>query len=100
MGMDDKPDSKTFSVMDEDHTFANSVRFALNQDPRVVFCGYSIPHPSENRVNIRVQTSGAPANEVFRDGCESLTSICQHVRDTFSNAVQEFKRKQASMDKD
>ncbi|RHN82082.1 putative DNA-directed RNA polymerase, RBP11-like dimerization domain-containing protein [Medicago truncatula] len=39
----------TFSLMD--HTFANSVRFTLNQDPRVTFCGYSIPHPSENRVN-------------------------------------------------
>jgi DNA-directed RNA polymerase subunit L len=26
--------------------------------PRVSFTGYSIPHPSENRVNIRVQTTG------------------------------------------
>lgn len=26
--------------------------------PRVSFCGYSIPHPSESRVNIRVQTTG------------------------------------------
>lgn len=26
--------------------------------PRVSFCGYSIPHPSDNRVNIRVQTTG------------------------------------------
>nr|XP_025655688.1 DNA-directed RNA polymerases I and III subunit RPAC2 isoform X5 [Arachis hypogaea] len=53
----------TFSLADEDHTFANSMRFTLNQDnvscsPRVTFCGYSIPHPSDNRVNIRVQTTG------------------------------------------
>uniref|UniRef100_A0A7N0ZZG5 DNA-directed RNA polymerase RBP11-like dimerisation domain-containing protein n=1 Tax=Kalanchoe fedtschenkoi TaxID=63787 RepID=A0A7N0ZZG5_KALFE len=67
--------------------------------PRVQFCGYSIPHPSENRVNIRIQTTGAPANEVFRDGCQNLMSICQHVRSTFSNAVEEFKKKQA-MDED
>lgn len=26
--------------------------------PRVTFCGYSIPHPSQPRVNIRVQTTG------------------------------------------
>lgn len=26
--------------------------------PRVSFCGYSIPHPSDARVNIRVQTTG------------------------------------------
>ncbi|KAK8362766.1 hypothetical protein V6Z12_A03G122600 [Gossypium hirsutum] len=48
----------TFSLTDEDHTIANAVRFTLNQDPRVTFCGYSIPHPSEARVNIRVQTTG------------------------------------------
>ncbi|KAB2089383.1 hypothetical protein ES319_A03G057700v1 [Gossypium barbadense] len=40
----------TFSLTDEDHTIANAVRFTLNQDPRVTFCGYSIPHPSEARV--------------------------------------------------
>ncbi|TYH63218.1 hypothetical protein ES332_D07G175600v1 [Gossypium tomentosum] len=48
----------TFSLTDEDHTIANAVRFTLNQDPRVAFCGYSIPHPSEARVNIRVETTG------------------------------------------
>uniref|UniRef100_A0A453HLC0 DNA-directed RNA polymerase RBP11-like dimerisation domain-containing protein n=1 Tax=Aegilops tauschii subsp. strangulata TaxID=200361 RepID=A0A453HLC0_AEGTS len=50
--------ASTFSIMEEDHTLANSVRFVLNQDPRVAFCGYSIPHPADNKVNIRVQTTG------------------------------------------
>ncbi|KAF0930451.1 hypothetical protein E2562_032881 [Oryza meyeriana var. granulata] len=49
--------ASTFSIMEEDHTLANSVRFVLNQDPRVAFCGYSIPHPADNKVNIRVQTT-------------------------------------------
>uniref|UniRef100_A0A7N0ZUH9 DNA-directed RNA polymerase RBP11-like dimerisation domain-containing protein n=1 Tax=Kalanchoe fedtschenkoi TaxID=63787 RepID=A0A7N0ZUH9_KALFE len=68
---------------------------------RVELCGYSIPHPSENRVNIRIQTTkGAPANKVFRDGCQNLMSICQQVRGTpVSGAVEEFTRKQA-MDED
>ncbi|KAL7162635.1 hypothetical protein ACSBR2_043008 [Camellia fascicularis] len=39
--------TSTFSLADEDHTLANSVRFTLNQDPRVTFCGYSIPHPAD-----------------------------------------------------
>ncbi|KAF9596793.1 hypothetical protein IFM89_013340 [Coptis chinensis] len=51
--------SATFSLADEDHTLANSVRFTLNQDPRVTFCGYSIPHPTDAKVNIRVQTTEA-----------------------------------------
>ncbi|XP_042418841.1 DNA-directed RNA polymerases I and III subunit RPAC2-like isoform X2 [Zingiber officinale] len=75
--------ASTFSLMDEDHTLANSVRFTLNQDPRVVFCGYSIPHPSDNKVNIRVQTTGDPAKEVLKDALENLTRMCQHVRSTF-----------------
>ncbi|PNY08202.1 DNA-directed RNA polymerases I, II, and III subunit RPABC1 [Trifolium pratense] len=59
--------------------------------PRVTFCGYSIPHPSENRVNVRVQTTGDPACEVLKDGCQDLMLMCQHVRSTFEKAVNDFK---------
>ncbi|KAJ3683815.1 hypothetical protein LUZ60_014042 [Juncus effusus] len=83
--------ASTFSIMDEDHTLANSVRFVLNQDPRVMFCGYSIPHPSDNKVNIRVQTTGDSAKEVLKDALHDLTSVCQHVRTTFDKAVTDFK---------
>ncbi|KAG4914862.1 hypothetical protein AAZX31_19G040300 [Glycine max] len=90
----------TFSLVDEDHTFANSVRFTLNQDPRVTFCGYSIPHPSDNRVNIRVQTTGDPAREVLKDGCQDLMLMCQHVRSTFDNAMTDFKRTQTNTEQE
>ncbi|KAF5744546.1 DNA-directed RNA polymerases I and III subunit RPAC2 [Tripterygium wilfordii] len=88
------PTSSTFSLIDEDHTLANSVRFTLNQDPRVSFCGYSIPHPSDAKVNIRVQTTGDPAREVMQDACQDLMLICQHVRSTFDEAVADFKMSQ------
>ncbi|PSS09449.1 DNA-directed RNA polymerases I and III subunit like [Actinidia chinensis var. chinensis] len=87
--------ASTFSLADEDHTLANSVRFALNQDPRVTFCGYSIPHPSDARVNIRVQTTGDPASEVLKDACQDLMLMSQHVRSTFDQAVTDFKNAQA-----
>ncbi|KGN65775.1 DNA-directed RNA polymerases I and III subunit RPAC2 [Cucumis sativus] len=80
----------TFSMADEDHTLANALRCTLNQDPRVTFCGYSIPHPSDNRVNIRVQTTGDPAREVLKDACQNLMVVCQHVRNTFDKAVLDF----------
>ncbi|XP_020246605.1 DNA-directed RNA polymerases I and III subunit RPAC2 isoform X1 [Asparagus officinalis] len=83
--------ASTFSLMDEDHTLANSVRYTLNKDPRVVFCGYSIPHPSDNRVNIRVQTTGDSAKDVFKDSLQNLMFICQHVRTTFDKSVADFK---------
>ncbi|KAG0480837.1 hypothetical protein HPP92_011695 [Vanilla planifolia] len=81
----------TFSLMDEDHTLANAVRFTLNKDPRVEFCGYSIPHPSEKKVNIRVQTTGDPAKEVLKDSLHDLILMCRHVRSTFDKAVIDFK---------
>ncbi|XP_039835905.1 DNA-directed RNA polymerases I and III subunit RPAC2-like [Panicum virgatum] len=83
--------ASAFSIMEEDHTLANSVRFVLNQDPRVAFCGYSIPHPSENRVNIRVQTTGDPAKDVLKDSLQDLMVMCQHIRGTFDTAVADFR---------
>ncbi|GER46529.1 DNA-directed RNA polymerase subunit L [Striga asiatica] len=90
----------TFSFTDEDHTLANSLRYILNQDPRVTFCGYSIPHPSDARVNVRVQTTGDPAREVLKDSCQDLMLVCQHVRNAADEAVTVFKSKQGveSMD--
>ncbi|PPD86536.1 hypothetical protein GOBAR_DD16535 [Gossypium barbadense] len=85
----------TFSLTDEDHTIANAVRFNLNQDPKVTFCGYSIPHPSEARVNIRVQTTGDPAKEVLKDACQNLMLMCRNVRCTFDKAVEDFKASNA-----
>ncbi|XP_059660818.1 uncharacterized protein LOC132307153 [Cornus florida] len=90
--------ASTFSLTDEDHTLANSLRFALNQDPRVTFCGYSIPHPADARVNIRVQTTGDPATEVLKDSCQDLMLMCQHVRSTVDQAVADFKNAQALKD--
>ncbi|XP_071723072.1 uncharacterized protein [Rutidosis leptorrhynchoides] len=85
------PTSATFSLSEEDHTLANSLRFTLNQDPRVSFCGYTIPHPSDARVNVRVQTTGEPAREVFKGACQNLMSMCHHIRNTFDKAVVDFK---------
>ncbi|XP_050237898.1 DNA-directed RNA polymerases I and III subunit RPAC2-like [Mercurialis annua] len=90
-GFKGDPSQATFSFVDEDHTLANSVRFTLNQDPRVSFCGYSIPHPSDARVNIRVQTTGESAREVLKDACQNLMFMCQQVRSTFDKAVDNHK---------
>ncbi|CAL4981484.1 unnamed protein product [Urochloa decumbens] len=87
--------ASTFSIMEEDHTLANSARFVLNQDPRVAFCGYSIPHPADKKVNIRVQTTGDPAKDVLKDALQDLMVMCQHVRGTFDNAVANHRATKA-----
>eukprot|EP00249_Psilotum_nudum_P003422 c16807_g1_i1 orf=336-719(-) len=91
LGSENDPRASTFSITDEDHTLGNSLRFVLNHDPRVEFCGYSVPHPSENRINIRLQTTGVPAKDLLKDGLQDLMVICQHVRATFEKAVEQHK---------
>ncbi|KAI6678309.1 hypothetical protein NL676_039105 [Syzygium grande] len=59
--------------------------------PQVIFCGYSIPHPSEARVNVRVQTTDEPAREVLKDACQDLMLMCQHIRGTFDKAVNDIR---------
>ncbi|PVH34036.1 hypothetical protein PAHAL_8G122000 [Panicum hallii] len=85
--------ASTFSIMEEDHTLANSARFVLNQDPRVAFCGYSIPHPADKKINIRVQTTGDPAKDVLKDALQDLMVMCQHVRGIFDIAVANHRAK-------
>ena len=94
--------ARTFIFRDEDHTLGNSLRHVLMRQcvlpasapcparqtvhpgpvpPRARskdtdFCGYSVPHPSEPLMNVRLQTTGRPANAVMDDGLAQLSSIC------------------------
>eukprot|EP00898_Chlorokybus_atmophyticus_P003012 jgi/Chlat1/3711/Chrsp251S03866 len=79
----------TFAVANEDHTLGNALRVVLNQDPRTSFCGYSVPHPSEPVLHIRLQTTGAPANEVLKDALRTLSAMCEHIKQTFQAKVDE-----------
>ncbi|KAK7503887.1 hypothetical protein BaRGS_00005010, partial [Batillaria attramentaria] len=90
---EDKDDetSCTFVLHDEDHTLGNSLRYIIMKNPEVEFCGYSVPHPSENKINLRIQTRGPPAVEVLKKGLRDLNDVCSHVLSTFQAAVQDYK---------
>ena len=75
------------------------------------FCGYSIPHPADPLVNVRVQTTGeaaaaaslshAPrvlgspgaaageisAAEALRQACYNLKAACAHMKEKFQAAM-------------
>lgn len=57
--------------------------------PHVAFCGYSIPHPSEKVVNLRIQTTGdISAAAALRQAAADLKAAALAVRDTFADAVK------------
>ena len=70
--------SRTFCIGDEDHTLGNSLRHILMQHQGIDFAGYSVPHPSEPMVQIRVQTSPdyVPATDALQEAAETLADVC------------------------
>ncbi|KDN66533.1 hypothetical protein CSUB01_00978 [Colletotrichum sublineola] len=48
----------SFEFIDEGHTLGNALRYIIMKNPDVEFCAYAIPHPSEAKMNLRIQTYG------------------------------------------
>ena len=122
-------DAASFEVIDEGHTLGNALRYIVMKkcasplspfspparaacdstltlaSPDVEFCAYAIPHPSEPKMNIRIQTYGqqalagdpAPANgermltrgtegtavDALRKGLVELQEVCDVVAEEF-----------------
>ena len=64
----------TFIVQKEDHTLGNPIRMQLHRDPNVVFAGYQVPHPSDNRIVIKVRRQVNPKRVRSGPGCCTTTS--------------------------
>ncbi|XP_071951693.1 DNA-directed RNA polymerases I and III subunit RPAC2-like [Antedon mediterranea] len=84
----------TYVMRGEDHTLGNSLRYMIMKNPDVDFCGYCIPHPTENKINLRIQTKGASTSDVLRKGLQDLSSLCEHVLSTYETSVENYKRNQ------
>lgn len=57
-------------------------------------CGYTVPHPTEKRVQLHIQTKGENVIEVLKRGLQDLEKICDHTLETFDKAYEKFKASQ------
>jgi DNA-directed RNA polymerases I and III subunit RPAC2 len=74
------PDAQTFCIGDEDHTLGNSLRHILIRDRSVDFAGYSVPHPAEPVVHLRIQTTkNTTAKAALKQACQTLSTQCSIV---------------------
>ncbi|KAF2669175.1 DNA-directed RNA polymerase I and III polypeptide [Microthyrium microscopicum] len=74
----------------EDHTLGNALRHIIMKNPQVEFCGYSIPHPAEAKMHIRIQTyDDVSAQEVLEKGLDDLADLCDVVVEKFNEARNE-----------
>lgn len=80
----------TFSIRNEDHTLGNALRHVIMKkyqlgdafnnlpfSPDVDFCGYSVPHPSEAKIHLRIQSRGPPAVDILRKGLDDLQKMME-----------------------
>merc|ERR1719278_980116 len=62
-------------------------------NPRVMFAGYSIPHPAEDQMHLRIQTvEDYPAQEALKQALRDLKSTAILSKQKFKGAVLEYKQ--------
>ncbi|KOS19281.1 DNA-directed RNA polymerases I and III subunit RPAC2 [Escovopsis weberi] len=80
----------SFEFIDEGHTLGNALRYIIMKDPDVEFCAYAIPHPSEPKMNIRIQTYEGTAVDALKKGLANLQDVCDVVAEEFWTSRQAF----------
>eukprot|EP00756_Hemistasia_phaeocysticola_P004819 Hpha_TRINITY_DN13024_c1_g1::TRINITY_DN13024_c1_g1_i2::g.68957::m.68957 len=79
----------TFTWKGEEHTVGNALRHVLIQDRSVLQCGYTIPHPLEDRMQMDVRSRVYPPALVGK-GLLRLSSICETAAERFDAAYNQF----------
>ncbi|KAJ6446366.1 DNA-directed RNA polymerase I and III polypeptide [Purpureocillium lavendulum] len=80
----------SFEFIDEGHTLGNALRYVIMKNPDVEFCAYAIPHPSEPKMNIRIQTYEGLAVDALKKGLVDLQEVCDVVADEFWTKREAF----------
>jgi DNA-directed RNA polymerase II subunit RPB11 len=85
-----KPDTKipnaaTFIIEKEDHTLACILRNSILKNPKVIFCGYKVPHPLESKFLIKIQTNGEISPEtLLLYEIKKLVEVIKSLSNSFS----------------
>ncbi|KAH7913296.1 DNA-directed RNA polymerase [Hygrophoropsis aurantiaca] len=78
----------TYQIFDESHTIGNALRWMLMKNPKVEFCGYSVPHPSENLIQLRIQMYDELSSlTALLDALGNLDSLCETVDDAYRTSL-------------
>eukprot|EP00298_Acanthocystis_sp_HF-20_P008831 c17926_g1_i2.p1 GENE.c17926_g1_i2~~c17926_g1_i2.p1 ORF type:complete len:117 (+),score=31.22 c17926_g1_i2:25-351(+) len=80
------PNAGVFIIEREDHTLGNLLRMQILVNPRVLFCGYKVPHPLEHKVELRIQTTEETnPRQVLLEAIDELKQMFEQVKGQFSS---------------
>ncbi|CAG9765544.1 unnamed protein product [Ceutorhynchus assimilis] len=82
--------SKTFVFQNEGHTLGNALRGIISSYPDVQFCGYTVPHPAENKMHFRIQMYQGKAVDALKRGLNDITKVCDVILDKFDQEFTSF----------
>lgn len=82
----------TYSFNGEDHTLGNTLRWMCMKDQKTLFCGYSVPHPSEDLMNVRIQTKDESTNKVINRAMDRIIEISDMLKNKFQIALDNFDK--------
>lgn len=80
----------TYSFTGEDHTLGNLLRYVLMKDPETEFSGYSIPHPSEDIMNVRLQTHNQKTDKVLNKALGRISKMSDILCEKFTKALNDY----------
>ncbi|KAJ6024581.1 hypothetical protein N7540_005378 [Penicillium herquei] len=87
----------SFQFEAEGHTMGNALRYAIMKNPAVEFCGYTIPHPSDAKMHLRIQTTDSTtALEALNKGFADLMDLCDVVTEKFTAARDQFNEENSN----
>ncbi|KAJ5933495.1 hypothetical protein N7454_005824 [Penicillium verhagenii] len=87
----------SFQFEGEGHTMGNALRYAIMKNPAVDFCGYTIPHPSETKMHLRIQTTDSTtALEALEKGFGDLMDLCDVVTEKFTASRDQFNEENSN----
>ena len=82
----------TYSFTNEDHTLGNLLRNQIIKNSNVEFCAYSVPHPSEPIMNVRIQCyNNAGENDtkkVMNHGLKRISKMCDVLTEKMNKELE------------
>ncbi|XP_045617092.1 DNA-directed RNA polymerases I and III subunit RPAC2 isoform X2 [Procambarus clarkii] len=91
---------RTFVITGEDHTLGNALKHFIIQNSAVEFCGYTVPHPMERKIHVRIQTKGTPAEQVLRQALSELKEQNEAIKKMIQDEIKRYLETHPQADTD
>lgn len=82
---------RNFKLENEDHTLGTLLAYILDKMPETEFCAYTIRHPTESLLYVRLKVKpGHNVTEVFKKGVSELKKVLDVVEKKFTQAFDSY----------